>query len=63
MDPCSRSCRRPVSPSWVNTPVLIEAMQRYEQQRLPRSLRLWLQALLELDTPDPSPLLPPHVGP
>jgi len=43
--------------------VLIEAIERYEQHRLPRSLRLWLQTLLEIDAPASAPLLPPHVGP
>ncbi len=62
MDASSRSPRRPDSPSWVNTPVLIEAIERYEQQRLPRSLSLWLQTLLEIETPASSALLPPHVG-
>ncbi|MFO7628013.1 MAG: hypothetical protein R6W06_00560 [Prochlorococcaceae cyanobacterium] len=42
---------------WVNTPVLVEAMQRYEQGRLPRSLQLWLQTLLELDEAPSVPLL------
>jgi len=34
---------------WVNTPVLLEAIERYEQGRLPRSLALWLQSLLEIE--------------
>ncbi|MEB3332080.1 MAG: hypothetical protein VKI83_06275 [Synechococcaceae cyanobacterium] len=34
---------------WVNTPVLAEAMARYERGDLPRSLRLWIEGLLELD--------------
>ncbi len=63
MDPGSRTSRRPASPSWVNTPVLIEAIERYEQHRLPRPLRLWLQTLLEIDAPASAPLRPPHVGP
>lgn len=33
---------------WVNTPVLIEAMERQRQGRLPRSLELWLGDVLEL---------------
>lgn len=33
---------------WVNTPVLLEAMERQRQGLLPRSLQLWLQQLLEL---------------
>jgi hypothetical protein len=36
---------------WVNTPVLLEALSRYEQGRLPRSMQLWLQAVLELERP------------
>jgi hypothetical protein len=63
MDPYSRTSRQPASTSWVNTPVLIEAIERYEQHMLPRSLRLWLQTLLEIDAPASAPLLPPHVGP
>ena len=34
---------------WVNTPVLLEALERYEQRRLPRSLQLWLEAVLEIN--------------
>ncbi len=37
--------------SWINTPVLIEAIERYEQGRLPRSLTLWLQTVLEIEAP------------
>jgi hypothetical protein len=48
----------PRSPQWVNTPVLLEALTRYEQGRLPRSLRLWVQAVLELDRPVSGPLRP-----
>lgn len=44
--------------SWVNTPVLLEAIERYEQGRLPRSMQLWLQTLLEIDEPSPTPLRP-----
>tara|TARA_B100000700_G_scaffold300816_1_gene369412 strand:- start:25 stop:165 length:141 start_codon:yes stop_codon:yes gene_type:complete len=33
---------------WINTPVIIEAMMRYEQKRLPPSLRLWVEGLLDL---------------
>jgi hypothetical protein len=39
--------RRPLE--WVNTPVLVEALNRYERGVLPPSLRLWVMALLELD--------------
>jgi hypothetical protein len=46
------------SPQWVNTPVLLEALSRYEQGRLPRSMQLWLQELLELDQPVRGPLRP-----
>mgnify|MGYP006278596489 CR=1 FL=1 len=48
----------PRSPQWVNTPVLLEAIHRYEQGQLPRSMRLWLQALLELEEPIKGPLRP-----
>lgn len=43
-------------PSWVNTPVLLQAIERYEQGLLPRSMQLWLQDLLEMDGPAPTPL-------
>ena len=38
---------------WVNSPVLLEAIARYERGDLPRSLRLWIEGLLELE-PGPS---------
>lgn len=41
---------------WVNTPVLLEALERYEQRRLPRSLQLWLEALLEIRGRSSEPL-------
>jgi hypothetical protein len=41
--------RRPLH--WVNTPVLLQAIERYEQGRLPRSMRLWIEGLLELEVP------------
>ena len=41
----------PRSPQWVNTPVLLEALDRYEQGRLPHSMRRWLEAVLELERP------------
>jgi hypothetical protein len=44
--------------SWINAPVLLEAMARHEQGRLPRPLALWLQAVLEIEAPSPAPLLP-----
>ena len=46
------------SPQWVNTPVLLEAIHRYEQGRLPRSMQLWLQAVLDLERPLSAPLRP-----
>lgn len=47
---------------WVNTPVLIEAMERHRQGLLPRSMQLWLQQLLELPPDSSPPELPggPH---
>jgi len=33
---------------WVNSPVLFEAINRYEQGRLPRSMKLWVEQLLDL---------------
>jgi hypothetical protein len=48
------------SPHWVNSAVLLEAIERYEQGRLARPLQLWLQGLLEIDPKDPpAPLSPP----
>jgi hypothetical protein len=45
---------------WVNSPVLLEAIERYEQGLLARPLQLWLQDLLEVDPLDPpGPLQPP----
>jgi len=41
----------PRSLSWVNTPVLQQAIERYEQGLMPRSMQLWLQQLLELEQP------------
>ncbi len=34
---------------WINTPVLTEAIMRYEEGRLSRPLKLWIEQLLELD--------------
>jgi len=48
----------PRSPQWVNTPVLLEALDRYEQGRLHPSMRRWLEALLELERPVRAPLRP-----
>jgi hypothetical protein len=46
------------SPQWVNTPVLQEAIDRYEQGRLPHSMRRWLETVLELERPLRGPLRP-----
>ena len=35
---------------WVNTPVLIEAILRYEENRLPRPMKLWVEELLDLSS-------------
>ena len=48
----------PRSPQWVNTPVLVEALDRYEQGRLPHSMRRWVEAVLELRQPVQGPLRP-----
>jgi len=57
------SCNsRPVAPTWVNSPVLMEALQRYEQGRLPQHLRCWVRGVLELSDGEgctSSELLPP----
>jgi hypothetical protein len=44
--------------SWVNTPVLLKAIDRYERGLLPRSMELWLQQLLEIEMPVKGPLRP-----
>jgi hypothetical protein len=46
------------SPSWVNTAVVLQAIERYEQGSLPRSMQLWLQTLLEIEQPPTTPLRP-----
>lgn len=43
--------RRPIE--WVNTPVLVEALNRYELGLLPLSLRRWVETVLELEPPSP----------
>jgi len=48
----------PRSPQWVNSPVLLEALERYEQRRLLRLMQLWLEAVLELKTSAEGPLRP-----
>jgi len=45
----------PRSPHWVNTAVLLQALERYEQGNLPRSMQLWIQQLLEIEAPSPAP--------
>ena len=42
---------------WVNTPVLMEAILRYEQGRLPKSMRLWIEQLLDINPKENSNLL------
>ncbi len=39
---------------WINTPVISEALIRYEEQRLSRSMSLWIENLLELNTRETS---------
>ena len=47
------------SPQWINSTVLFEALIRYQEGRLPRSLRLWVEQLLELEgEAEPGSLLP-----
>ena len=43
---------------WVNTPVLIEAMERHRQGLLPRPMQLWLTQLLDLPAGSAPPELP-----
>tara|TARA_Y100001968_G_scaffold69445_1_gene60610 strand:+ start:160 stop:354 length:195 start_codon:yes stop_codon:yes gene_type:complete len=45
---------------WVNTPVLMEAILRYKQGNLPRSMKLWVEELLEISTPKNSLKKIPH---
>lgn len=46
------------APTWLNTPVLLEAIDRYDQGLLSRSIQLWLETLLEIDGLPPTPLRP-----
>lgn len=47
------------TPQWINSTVLFEALIRYQEGRLPRSMRLWVETLLELnDETDAAALLP-----
>tara|TARA_B100000945_G_scaffold284492_1_gene254167 strand:- start:451 stop:591 length:141 start_codon:yes stop_codon:yes gene_type:complete len=34
---------------WINTPVISEAIFRYEKGLLPNSLKLWLEKVLEIN--------------
>ena len=36
------------SPQWINSTVMFEALIRYQEGRLPRSMRLWVEELLDL---------------
>jgi hypothetical protein len=38
--------------TWVNNLVIAEAMHRYGERRLPRSLTLWIEQLLEISSED-----------
>ena len=46
--------QRPIQ--WVNTPVLQEAIERYERGLLPRPMQLWIEQVLELPAPATTPL-------
>jgi len=35
---------------WINTPVLTEAILRYEKGMLPNSMKLWLEQVLEIES-------------
>ncbi len=35
---------------WINTPVLSEAIFRYEKGLLPNSMKLWLEQVLEINS-------------
>ncbi len=35
---------------WINTPVLTEAICRYEKGLLPNSMKLWLEQVLEINS-------------
>jgi hypothetical protein len=37
-----------MAPVWINSPVLLEALQRHQDGRLSGRLSLWLRELLEL---------------
>ena len=42
-----------MAPTWVNSPVLMEALDRYQQGRLPQQMRHWIRAVLELPADAP----------
>ncbi|WP_341899096.1 hypothetical protein [Synechococcus sp. UW140] len=42
-----------MGPTWVNSPVLMEALLRYEQGMLPQQMRHWLRAVLEINDEQP----------
>tara|TARA_Y100001968_G_scaffold221695_1_gene204512 strand:+ start:104 stop:271 length:168 start_codon:yes stop_codon:yes gene_type:complete len=42
---------------WVNTPVLMEALLRYDQGQLPKPMKLWLEKLLELNPKNKTTLM------
>jgi hypothetical protein len=42
-----------MGPTWVNSPVLMEALLRYEQGLLPQQMRHWLRAVLEINDEQP----------
>ncbi|WP_115120649.1 hypothetical protein [Synechococcus sp. UW105] len=51
------------SPQWINSSVLMEALMRYQEGRLPLSMKRWVEELLDLNTDEASTaaLLPsPH---
>ena len=33
---------------WINTPVLVEAIFRYEQGLMPKSMKLWIEEVLDI---------------
>ncbi len=48
---------------WINTPVIVEALMRYEQGILPRSMRLWVEELLDIHSPSEIVLANNHQNP
>ncbi len=43
---------------WVNSPVLMEAIIRYQQGRLPRPMKLWVEELLDINPGEDASLFP-----